>query len=101
MQSVIIITLRKIQGTYGVNNISAISWRSVLLEYPEKTTNLPQGTDNAISNTPRYDWDTIQLSSKPMLKLTSHYGFYELFLNRSVVHIKGDIIYKFVHLKAV
>ena len=45
--------------------------------------------------------DKIQLSSKPMLKLTSHYGFYELFLNKSVVHIKGDIIYKFVHLRAV
>jgi hypothetical protein len=27
------------------NNISVISWRSVLSEYPEKTTNLPQVTD--------------------------------------------------------
>jgi len=28
------------------NNISVISWRSVLLvEYPEKTTDLPQNTD--------------------------------------------------------
>jgi hypothetical protein len=44
------------------NNISAISWRSVLLvrklEYPEKTINLPQMTDklfsrNVVSSTPR------------------------------------------------
>jgi hypothetical protein len=27
------------------NNISAISWWSVLLVYPEKTTDMPQGTD--------------------------------------------------------
>jgi hypothetical protein len=27
------------------NNISAISWLSVLLMYPEKTTDLPQVTD--------------------------------------------------------
>ena len=44
------------------NNISDISWRSVVLveetEYPEKTTDLPQVTDNffhimLISSTPR------------------------------------------------
>ena len=44
-----------------INNISVISWRSVLLveetDYPEKTTDLPQVTDklshNVVSSTDR------------------------------------------------
>ena len=42
------------------NNITAISWRSVLLEYPEKTNDLSQVTDkldhkiNVVSTTPHH-----------------------------------------------
>ena len=47
------------------NNISVISWRSVLLVeetvYPEKTTDLSQVTDilshNVVSSTPRHEQD--------------------------------------------
>jgi hypothetical protein len=50
------------------NNISAISWQSVLLvedpQYPEKTTDLPQVTDkllshNAVLSTPHHERDFI------------------------------------------
>jgi len=50
------------------NNISVISWRSVLLveetEYPEKTTDLPCTSrwqtlsHYVVSNTPRHEWDS-------------------------------------------
>ena len=44
------------------NNISVISWRSALLvEYPEKFTDLSQVNDklshNCVSSTPRYERD--------------------------------------------
>jgi hypothetical protein len=46
LQSEIMVRLKVFNATF--NNISAISWRSVLLvvkpEYPEKTTDLPQVT---------------------------------------------------------
>ena len=47
LQSGILVRVKVFNATF--NNISAISWRSVLLvvkpEYPEKTTDLPQVTD--------------------------------------------------------
>ena len=48
------------------NNISVISWQSILLvektEHPEKNTDLPQVTDklrsnNAVLSTPHHEWD--------------------------------------------
>ena len=59
-QLIICARVRVFYATF--NNISVISWRSVLLarnlEYPEKTINLPQITDkpfsrNVVSSTPR------------------------------------------------
>jgi len=40
------------------NNISAISWRSVLPDYPEKTVDLSQVTDkphNVVLSTPHHE----------------------------------------------
>ena len=45
------------------NNISVLSWWSVLLvEYPKQTTDLSQVTDklyhNVVSCTPHHEWDS-------------------------------------------
>jgi len=37
------------------NNISVTLWRKP--EYPEKSTDLPQVTDNVASSTPHHEWD--------------------------------------------
>jgi hypothetical protein len=49
MLNIIWVTIRIMVFNATINNISVVSWRSVLLveetEYPEKTTDIPQVTD--------------------------------------------------------
>jgi hypothetical protein len=64
------------------NNISAISWQSVLLVEetgvpdPEKTTDLPQVTDNFVSSTPRLINSNISSCSVAISLLSSFSFFY-------------------------